>query len=75
MGDLGSIPGLGRSSGEGKGYSFQYSGLENAMDHSPWDLKELDTAEQFSLSLSFFKFHLIKNSPFKPLKTMQLSDI
>ena len=26
MGDLGSIPGLGRSSGEGKGYPFQYSG-------------------------------------------------
>ena len=28
-GDLGSIPGLGRSPGEGKGYPFQYSGLEN----------------------------------------------
>ena len=32
MGDLGSIPGLGRSSGEGKGYLLQYSGLENSMD-------------------------------------------
>ena len=32
VGDLGSIPGLGRSPGEGKGYSFQYSGLENSMD-------------------------------------------
>ena len=31
-GDLGSIPGLGRSPGEGKGYSCQYSGLENSMD-------------------------------------------
>ena len=31
-GDLCSIPGLGRSSGEGKGYPFQYSGLENSMD-------------------------------------------
>ena len=31
-GDLGSIPGLGRSPGEGKGYSLQYSGLENSMD-------------------------------------------
>ena len=29
-GDLGSIPGLRRSPGEGKGYPFQYSGLENA---------------------------------------------
>ena len=31
-GDLGSIPGLGRSPGEGSGYSLQYSGLENSMD-------------------------------------------
>ena len=29
--DLGSIPGLGRSSGEGKDYPLQYSGLENSM--------------------------------------------
>ena len=31
-GDLGSIPGLQRSPGEGKGYPPQYSGLENSMD-------------------------------------------
>ena len=31
-GDLGSIPGIGRFPGEGKGYSLQYSGLENSMD-------------------------------------------
>ena len=31
-GDLGSIPGLGRSPGEGKGYPLQYSGLANSMD-------------------------------------------
>ena len=31
-GDLGSIPGLGRSPGEGKGYPLQYSGLENPLD-------------------------------------------
>ena len=30
--DLGLIPGLGRSPGEGKGYPFRYSGLENSMD-------------------------------------------
>ena len=30
-GDLGSIPGFGRSPGEEKGYPLQYSGLENAM--------------------------------------------
>ena len=32
MGDLGSIPGLGRSPGKGNSYSLQYSGLENPMD-------------------------------------------
>ena len=31
-GDLGSIPGSGRSPGEGKGYPLQYSGLENSMN-------------------------------------------
>ena len=31
-GDLGSIPGLGRTPGEGKGFPLQYSGLENSMD-------------------------------------------
>ena len=30
--DLGSIPRLGRSPGDGKGYPLQYSGLENSMD-------------------------------------------
>ena len=34
VGDLGSIPGLGRSPGEGKGYPLQYSGLENPMDYT-----------------------------------------
>ena len=32
-GDLGSIPGLGRSPEEGKGYRFQYSGLKNSVDY------------------------------------------
>ena len=31
-GDLGSIPGLGRSPGEEKSYPLQYSGLENSVD-------------------------------------------
>ena len=47
-GDLGSIPGLGRTPGEGKGYPLQYSGL-----YSPWGHKELDTTECLSLSLLF----------------------
>ena len=33
VGDLGSIPELGRSPGEGNGYPLQYSGLEKSMDY------------------------------------------
>ena len=35
-GDVGSIPGLGRSPGEGNGYPLQYSGLENSTDRGAW---------------------------------------
>ena len=35
-GDLGSIPGSGRSSGEGNGNPLQYSCLENPMDGGAW---------------------------------------
>ena len=64
-GDLGSIPGLGRSSGEGNGYPLQYSCLENPWTeepagYSPWDNKELDTTEQ--LTLSHFSPSLVRRS-------------
>ena len=36
VGDLGLIPGLGRSPGEGKSYFFQLSCLENPMDRGAW---------------------------------------
>ena len=35
-GDLGSIPGLGRSPGEGNGYPLQYACLGNPMDGGAW---------------------------------------
>ena len=35
-GDPGSIPGSGRSPGEGNGYPLQYSRLENPMDRGAW---------------------------------------
>ena len=51
-GDLGSIPGSGRSPGEGHGNQLQYPCIENSMGrgawqatYSPWGLKELDTTE------------------------------
>ena len=36
VGDLGLIPGLGRSPGEENGYPLQYSCLENSMDTGAW---------------------------------------
>ena len=36
VGDLGSIPGLGRSTGEGNGNPLQHSCLENPMDRGAW---------------------------------------
>ena len=51
-GDLGLIPGLGRSPGEGKGYSLQYSGLENSMDSIVHGVTKSQTG------LSDFHFHL-----------------
>ena len=43
-GDPGSIPRLGRSPGEGKGFPFQYCGLENSMDYTVYGVaKSLTT--------------------------------
>ena len=48
VGDLGSVPELGRSPGEGNGYPLQYYGLENSMDYI---VHESDT-QRVSESLS-----------------------
>ena len=59
-GDLGSIPGMERSPGGGKGYQLQFSGLENSMGYSAWGCKESDTTEQlsrhFTSSVHIFMF-------------------
>ena len=55
VGNMGSIPGLGRFPGEGHGNPLQYSCLENThgqrslMGYSPWDCKESDMTEQLSI--------------------------
>src|SRR5574337_140293 len=49
--DLGLIPGLGRSLGEGKGYPLQYCGLENSMDYIVHGVTKSRTR------LSNFHFH------------------
>ena len=58
MGDLGSVPGLGRSPGRGHGYPLQYSCLENPhgqrslADYSPWACKESDRTEQLNTGIN-----------------------
>ena len=56
--DPGSIPGSGRSPGEGNGYPLQYSCLENPMDRGTWwtcgvhrVTKSWDTTKELTLSL------------------------
>ena len=47
-GDLGTIPGLGRSPGEGISYPLQCSGLENSMDSIVHGVAESNTTERLS---------------------------
>ena len=58
-GDLGLIPGFGRSPGEGKGYPLQYSGLENSMDYTVLRVAKSRTR------LSDFHFHFTYLPPEK----------
>ena len=59
VGDVGSIPGLGRSPGEGKGYPLQYSGLESSMDCIDHGVRK---KEEIHLALS----HLAVTFAFEP---------
>jgi len=58
VGDLGLIPGLGRSPGEGNGNPLQYflpgeaHGQRSLAGYGPWGCKESDTIEQIAVSLS-----------------------
>ena len=61
VGDLGSVPGLGKSPGEGKGYPLQYSSLENSMDYTVrGGRKESDTTEQ--LFFSCFRAKIVSHT-------------
>ena len=64
-GDLGSIPQLGRSPGEGNGYPLQHSCLENSMDRGAWRATVHDiTKNQTRLSDYHFHFQrLVHTNP------------
>ena len=56
VGDLGSIPGLGRYTGEGKIYPLQYSGLENSMDCTVhWVAKSWTQLSKFHFHFSLYR--------------------
>ena len=58
VGDLSLIPGLGRSPGEGNGYSPQYSSLENSMDRGAWRVTVHGVAKSW-IWLNDFHFTLL----------------
>ena len=64
--DVGSVPGLGRSLGEGNGNLFQYSCLGNPMDRGTWwatihaVAEELDTTEQLHNNKLQIQEHLLR---------------
>ena len=65
IGDAGLIPGLGRSSGDGKGYPLQYPGLENSMDCIVHGIKKSQTRlnDFHFIVLFMYCFHVIFGLP------------
>ena len=57
-GDSGSIPGLGRFSGEGNGNPLQYSCLENPMDRGAWQDTVHGVAKSWTQLSDFHSLHI-----------------
>ena len=79
VGGLGSIPGLGRSTGEGNGYPLQYSGLENPHGekslegYSPQGCKVSDRTEKLSAAQQAYNTSGIINRNGKPITKDQVN--
>ena len=67
MGDLGSIPGLGRSPREGNGNPLQYSSLENSMGGGAWQATVHGVAKSWTgvsnFTFFFFSFPIVSKNP------------
>ena len=61
--NLGLIPGLGRSPGEGKGYPLQYSGLENSTDRGAWKSAVHGVPESWVQLSDFHSYVLLSMEP------------
>ena len=70
--DLGSIPGLGRSPGEGNSYLLQYSGLENSMNCKVHGVTKSQT-QLSSFYFHSFKYILLTPGTSNPHKECELS--
>ena len=79
-GDLGSIPGLGRTPGEGTGNPLQYSCLENSMDRGAWQTtvpgvaKELDMTLWLNNNINYSN-HAVHYSPIMGFTTGHRKDL
>ena len=67
-GDLGLIPGLGRSPGEGNSYQLQYSCLENSMDRGSWRATVHGVAKSHTQLRNFTQAFLLDQTRISNLK-------
>ena len=80
-GNLGSIPGLGRSPGVGQGNPLQYSCLENPYgqrnleDYSSWGHKELDTTERLSIAQHIVSIECSPDTVLNPIHVLFLKSL
>ena len=65
-GDMGSVPGLGRSPGEGNGNPLQYSCLENPMDRKAWWASKVHGVAKCQTQVSDFHFPILSLAPLVP---------
>ena len=63
VGDLGSVPRLGRSPGEGNDNPLQYSCLENPMDGGAWEAAVSGIAKSWTRLSDFTSLHHVVHSP------------